>query len=313
MAMAATKLEIQRREPVLGGRAFGSAGAYEKIEGTLRFAVDPTLPIHADITDLVRAPRNAAGRVEGSADFYLLRPVSGGNRALLLDVANRGRKVALGMFNSAVRVPDPTAEEDFGNGFLLRHGYTVAWIGWQHDVPHQDGLVAMSAPVVRDVVGLVRGEWCPNKRIAQLPLADRYHVPQPTVDVRDPSARLLARAHAGAPAMEVPRDRWRFADPTHIARDGGFEPGTIYDLIYRAQDPVVTGFGFITVRDTAAWLRHAPAADGNPCAGALDRAYVFGVSQSGRFLRHFLYLALNEDELGRRVFDAAWPHVAGAR
>jgi Alpha/beta hydrolase domain len=311
--MAATNLEIQRREPVLGGRPFGSAGAYEKIEGTLRFAVDPAHPIHADITDLARAPRNAAGRVEGSADFYLLRPVSGGNRALLLDVANRGRKVALGMFNSAVRVPDPTVEEDFGNGFLLRQGYTVAWIGWQHEVPHQDGLMAMRAPVVRDVVGLVRGEWCPNTRVAQLPLADRYHVPQPTVDVRDPSARLLARVHAGAPAIEVPRDRWRFADPTHIELDGGFEPGTIYDLIYRAQDPVVTGFGFITVRDTGAWLRHATAADGNPCAGALDCAYVFGVSQSGRFLRHFLYLALNEDEQGRRVFDAVWPHVAGAR
>ena len=135
--MSVTALEIQRREPVLNRRAFGAAGAYEKIVGTLRFAVDPALPIHAEITDLARAPRNeavdgdglsksTAGLVEGSADFYLLRPVTGGNGALLLDVANRGRKVALGMFNSALRVQDPTQEEDFGNGFLLRHGYTVA-------------------------------------------------------------------------------------------------------------------------------------------------------------------------------------------
>ena len=309
--MAVTKLEIQRREPVLNGRAFGSAGAYEKIVGTLRFAVDPALPIHADITDLGGAPRNSTGLVEGSADFYMFRPVGGGNGALLLDVANRGRKVALGMFNSAVRVPDPTTEEDFGNGFLLRHGYTVAWVGWQHEVPRVDGMMAMNAPVVRGLAGAVRAEWCPVKRVDQLPLADRYHVPQPTVDVNDPGARLLVRAHAGAPSTEVPRDRWRFTDPTHIATDGGFTPGAIYDLIYRAENPVVTGFGFITVRDTAAWLRHAT--DGNPCAGALDRAYVFGVSQSGRFLRHFLYLALNEDEKGRRVFDAVWPHVAGAR
>src|SRR5207302_1203887 len=83
-------------------------------------------------------------------------------------------------------------------------------------------------------------------------------------------------------------------------------------LIYRSKDPAVVGFGFLTVRDTGAWLRHATAADGNPCAGTLDRAYVFGVSQSGRFLRHFLYLALNEDERGRRVFDAVWPHAPGA-
>ena len=129
--MSVTALEIQKREPVLGGRAFGAAGAYEKIAGVLRFAIDPAHPLHAEITDLDRAPRNAAGLVEGSADFSLLRPVGGGNGALLLDVANRGRKVALGMFNSAVRVPDPTTEEDFGNGFLLRHGYTVE-IGRAH-------------------------------------------------------------------------------------------------------------------------------------------------------------------------------------
>src|SRR5438045_3085067 len=106
--MAVTTLDIDRCEPVLAGRAFGSGCAYEKIVGTLRFAVDPTLPVHADITDLAQAPRNAAGLVEGAADFYLLRPVHGGNGALLLDVANRGRKVALGMFNSAVRVQDPS-------------------------------------------------------------------------------------------------------------------------------------------------------------------------------------------------------------
>src|SRR4029453_15278604 len=106
--MSVTALEIQRRELVLNGRAFGSAGAYEKILGTLRFAVDPTRPIHPEVTDLDRAPRNSGGLVEGSADFYMLRPLGGGNRALLLDVPNRGRKVALGMFDSAVRVPDPT-------------------------------------------------------------------------------------------------------------------------------------------------------------------------------------------------------------
>lgn len=52
---------------------------------------------------------------------------------------------------------------------------------------------------------------------------------------------------------------------------------------------------------------------GNPCAGALDRVYVFGVSQTGRFLRHLLYLGLTADEEGREVFDAVVPHVAGAR
>jgi hypothetical protein len=195
----------------------------------------------------------------------------------------------------------------------MRHGYTVAWVGWQHEVPRMDGLMPMTAPIARGVSGLVRCEWRPNSRVARLPLADRYHVPQPTADVDDASARLIVRAHSAAPAADVPRAQWRFADATTVELQGGFEPGAIYDLVYTAQDPPVVGFGFITVRDTAAWLRHATASEGNPCAGGLDRAYVFGVSQSGRFLRHFLYLALNEDEQGRRVFDAVVPHVAGAR
>ncbi|MBI3637002.1 MAG: hypothetical protein HY216_12460, partial [Candidatus Rokubacteria bacterium] len=313
--MSLTMLEITTRAPVLGGRAFGAAGAYEKVAGIARFAVDPRHPRHAEITDLDRAPRNAAGLVEAWADFYLLRPVdpARGNGALLLDVANRGRKVALGMFNSAIRVPDPTTEEDFGNGFLLRHGYTVGWIGWQIDVPRRDGLMALTTPVVRGVTGEVRCEFRPNTRVETLPLADRYHDPQPTVALDDPVARLTVREHAGASPIEVPRAKWSFADPTHLAVDGGFVAGAIYELVYRSQDPAIVGYGFLAVRDTAAWLRHAPASAGNPCAGALDRAYAFGVSQSGRFLRHFLYLALNEDEQGRRVFDAVIPHVAGAR
>jgi hypothetical protein len=36
------------------------------------------------------------------------------------------------------------------------------------------------------------------------------------------------------------------------------------------------------------------------------------VSQSGRFLRHFLELGMNEDGHGRRIFDGVMSHVAGA-
>ncbi|MGH8621914.1 MAG: alpha/beta hydrolase domain-containing protein, partial [Burkholderiales bacterium] len=72
---AVTGLEVQRREAVLGKQPFGSAGAYEKIAGTIRFAADPDHRLHRGITDIGLAPRHAAGRVEFSADFYLLKPV----------------------------------------------------------------------------------------------------------------------------------------------------------------------------------------------------------------------------------------------
>jgi alpha/beta hydrolase family protein len=322
--MSVTALDVHTRCRVLDGRPFGAAGAYEKLVGTLRFAVDPDHPLHARVCDLDRAPRDAAGRVAFAGDFYVLRPVDPerGNGSLLLDVPNRGRKVALGMLDSAVRVPDPTTAEDFGNGFLLRHGWTVAWIGWQPDVPRVDGLMALDVPRARGTSGPVRCEFRPNVPADVLPLADRYHIPHPVADIDDPGARLTVREHVGAPAVAIPRTAWRFArrrdgqlvpDASHAHLEGGFQPGRIYDLVYQAVDSPVVGLGLLAVRDTAAFLRWGTAAEANPCAGALERAYAFGVSQSGRFLRHLLYLGLDEDEQGRMVFDGVVPHVAGAR
>ena len=320
--MAVVALEIQRREPILAGVPFGESGAYEKLIGVIRFAVDPARPVHRVIADLDQAPRNARGLVESWADFYLLRPVSGGSRRLLLDLPNRGRKVALGMLNSVVRSNDPTTADDFGNGFLMRHGWTVAWVGWQPDVPREDGLMALTVPRVSGVSGRVRCEFHPNAPAASLPLADRYHIPHPAARLDDPGAELTVREHGGAPAVAVNRSAWRFAravggevvaDASHIWLAGGFEPGKIYDCYYEAQDPPVVGLGFTAVRDTTSFLRFGSTASGNPCAGLLDRSHVLGVSQSGRFLRHLLHLGLDEDEEGRAVFDGAIPHIAGAR
>ena len=201
--MAVTSFRITQRSTVLDGRPVGDAGAYEKIAGVLQIAVDPKNPANEAIADLTLAPRNAAGLVECESDFYVLRPrdAGRGNRRLFLDVPNRGRKVALGMLNSTVRVADPSAPEDFGNGFLMRHGYTVAWCGWQHDVPRQDGLLALTVPAARGDNGPITGqllcEWRPNTRVATLRLADRYHIAHPAADLDDPVARLTVREHAG--------------------------------------------------------------------------------------------------------------------
>src|SRR5262249_20130849 len=250
-----------------------------------------------------------------SADCSVVPPggTARGNGALLLDVPNRGRKVALGMLNSTVRVPDPTSADDFGNGFLMRHGYTVAWVGWQADVPRVDGLMALDAPIARGLVGPVRCEFRPNLRAARLPTADRYHVPQPTIALDDPEARLSVRERVAAERVAVPRERWRFADATHLEIDGGFQPGHVYELVYRAQDPAVIGAGLLALPHARAGLRLGGAGSRHPCAGTLARAHVLGVSQTGRFLRNFLYLGLNRDERGRRVFDAFLVHVASAR
>jgi hypothetical protein len=69
-----TRIEIASRADVLDGKSFGSAGAYQKLIGRVFFAVDPNHPRNKAIVDLDKAPRDAAGRVEFSADLYVLAP-----------------------------------------------------------------------------------------------------------------------------------------------------------------------------------------------------------------------------------------------
>ena len=146
--MPVVTLDITHCSPFMEGRPFGDVGPYQWLEGMVHFAVDPLHPCNAAITDIELAPRDATGKVGFSAHFAMLQPLSPerGNRRLLFDVVNRGRKTVLSNFNSAPRPLDPTAPLDPGNGFLMRHGYTVVWCGWQADVPPTPGLMGLQAP-----------------------------------------------------------------------------------------------------------------------------------------------------------------------
>ena len=104
------RIEVASRADLAGGQAFGAAGSYEKIVGKIFFAVDPSLPANKIITDIEKAPRNAAGKVEFSADFYLLKPkqIAKGNGAVLYEVSNRGGKGMVAFFNHATGSLDPS-------------------------------------------------------------------------------------------------------------------------------------------------------------------------------------------------------------
>src|SRR5688500_6470944 len=86
------RVELKSRTDVLAGKSFGSTGPYEKLAGTLYFAVDPRHPANQIITDIDKAPKNAAGKVEFSSDFYMLKPKDAtlGNGTLVFEVSNRG-------------------------------------------------------------------------------------------------------------------------------------------------------------------------------------------------------------------------------
>jgi len=50
----------------------------------------------------------------------------------------------------------PGAPLDVGDGFLMRHGYTVVWCGWQHDVSAVAGLMRFMSPMPNGPAGRSR-------------------------------------------------------------------------------------------------------------------------------------------------------------
>ena len=332
---ALIRIEVTTHRPFAEGKPFGSTGPYEVLAGRLHFAVDPEETLNERIADLRFAPKNDAGKVEFWSDFFLLKPVDPfrGNRRLLYDVDNRGNKLALWSFNEGERSNDPHTKAQAGNGFLLRHGYSLLWCAWNGDVV-EDGnhRLTIGLPVARQadgtpITGQVHLEisvdrperswtfgWSPWG------VAAAY----PAMDPEDPEATILQRATRAHPGELLPRNAWRFArweegqvidDPSSIHVEAGLQPGWIYDVVYTAQDPRVMGLGLAAIRDAVAFFRYE-AADAestpNPLAGAIDHSYMFGISQSGRLVNHFIYDGFNTAVGGRPVFDGAIAHVAGA-
>lgn len=306
---ALLRIEVEERSDVAEGRVFGRGGAYEKVVGRAWFAVDPNLPANRAIVDLDKAPRNEEGLVEFSADLFVLKPrdPATGNEAVLFDVCNRGSQLMMSFFG---RVGGK-----IGESFLLEQGFTLVWLGWQFDVPTADlRRLRLHAPVAKGVTGLVRAEIVVDKKVTEHSLADRGHVPYPALNPKDPALALTVRDHVDGPRNTVPRENWRIVDGTAISMPAGFEPGRLYELVYTSRDPAVVGLGLAGVRDLVSFLKYGGASpvtimgDGQRY---IKRAHAFGVSQSGRFLRMFVYQGFNGDENGRKVFDGVLAHVAG--
>jgi hypothetical protein len=322
------RVQVDRREAFADGQSFGSAGPYERLSGRMFLEVDPDHPANARVVDLMLAPRNDRGKVEFWSDFLLLKPVdpSRGNRRLFYDVNNRGNKLALGAFNLRGG-NDPTTAADAGNGFLMRQGYSIFWCGWNGDVRAGDNRLLIGLPVAtnqgKPITGLVHAEITVNEKSDSQPFYWGNSDPYPSATLDNRGAVLTMRAARSQSAVTVPHDEWAFArfengqviaDPRHLYLKAGFRPGWLYELIYTAKDPRVTGLGFAAVRDTVSFLRYAQkdsAGQTNPLAGAIERAYAFGISQSGRFIHHLVYEGFDVDEQGRVVFDGALAHVGG--
>lgn len=323
--MSVIEFEEKRRVQYAGGRQFGDTGAYEQIDGVLTFAVDPTAEVNSEIVDLHLAPTDTSGQVRFKADFTLIRPVDPekGSRSLIVELPNRGRRRVIDTFNMSGA--EPAASPDAGDGFLFERGFTVASIGWQWDVHRSDVLMGLEPPMA-DISGeLDPGmnvvEIRPNVRQSTFLLADRVHIPLKTADPACERSSLYVKDYEDAEETLVPNDQWRFAKETeggvepsdeHVYMENGFEPGKFYQIIYPTNEAPIAGAGLLALRDVTSFLKY----DAEPLisgGGRLDHAFAYGVSQTGRMLRHFMWLGLNTDEAGRMVFDGLLPHVGGAR
>jgi hypothetical protein len=316
------RLEITSRADLLNGTRFGDAGAYERIAGRVHFAASVANPHNRHIVDLDNAVNLKNGEVEFSADFIAIRPKDPhkGNGAMLLENPNRGHSRILSLIDGG----DWDAAKDAGDGWLLRHGFTFASLGWQWDAADRDAL-KLYAPIAMEhgktITGFLRGDLMPSKAMPEIPLGHliigniggtEYPVSAP----EDSRNVLTVRDSREAPRVVIPRSQWQFAHTVdgkltasdrHIHLNGDFQPGKLYEYVYVVSDPVVAGLAFAAVRDFASYAKHA-----SDSITPVQRVYGEGISQNGRFLRDFLYQGFNADEDGKIALDGILAHVAGA-
>jgi hypothetical protein len=341
------RIEITETKPAFGGRNFGEVGLYERVIGKAYGEVDPQQPSNAMIQDIALAPKNAKGMVEYSTDIDILRPVdrTKANGVLFFNIINRGNKGGLALINTDIpggpaNIGNTNALTEAGDGFMQQQGYTIVWFGWQPDVVAGNNRMTMQVPVARNsdgssITGVVRNELTVPGPTTTLTLQSGWFTPAskpyPAVntDNKTPLAdgflpTLTVRVRENEPRVVIPNTEWSFgsceagkpvaASDTQLCYQAGFKPGHLYELVYRAKDPLVLGLGFAAARDLGAFLKTSAKDDSgtaNPAFVAGAKAIVMGSSQSGRFIRTLIHLGFNRDEQGKTVFEGALPHIGG--
>ncbi len=320
---AVEKVEIRERVPFAEGKAFGDVGAYEKIRGVATFALDPKLAANASIVDLKYAPRDSKGRVKFSSEFVMLRPTHGKPSTLLYDVNNRGGIAILGQVNGKSPTNnDPTTVADAGDGFLMRHGFTLLFSAWTWDVaPQAPGAkpLVFTSPIAKSpngkpITGKVYNEVIVDTPTEIATYAGIRGLTYEPATPNDPKAVLTTRDRPDGKRTVLPRSQWQFVAPEReggpgrLKLEGSFQPGTIYELTYISQDPRVTAAGLAGIRDLLAYFRD------NAFEGAAPpkQVLIFGISQSGRLIGRMMHDGLNVDETGKLAFDGAYMQVPGA-
>ncbi len=312
-----------------GGQSFGAVGPYEKWVGRATGAVDPADPVDGAIADIGLAPRDAAGLVDYATPVVVLRPAdpARGRHEMLFDLNNRGAVLGFSALDDAAKNQNDVGQPgDIGNGFAMARGYTMVWSGWDPvsaaapAVGAGPGAFLLDVPVAHQadgsaIVGPSLEEFViDDGKTVSGPLT------YPAADLDSAHATLTMRADTDDAPLALPSSAWRF-DPGGLSisllpEGTAFKTGEIYELVYPARDPKVTGLGFAAIRDVAAFLRDASADDAghpNPLAGDIREVSTFCISQPCRTMRDFVRLGFNEVDRApnRRAVDGVLDWIGG--
>ena len=313
---------------------------YETITGRAFGELDPNDPHDALVTDIDLATKNANGKVEYIASFFIVKPVDLAQSSGLVwhDVPNRGGRITI------------TAD--------LRNSHDIGISsGWQGDnaganPPSQPGTAVpanaaslvpvtpstnewVKTPVLSGVTGQILGRIV-NRSGNSAPLNVMGNpIPYFPADVESNAGDTLT-IHTSetvdgkiTEGGTVANGDWKFCGggtfdaplpvtklPVNVCLEGGFDVTKLYQLVYTVKDPYVLGTGTAAFRDVGSFFRYADTDDAgtpNPLKDAVKWEIIRGSSQSGNFTRHLIFLGMNEDEDGRIVHDGAWPLIAGRR
>ena len=315
------RVEILSRADVSGTFA---GRTYERLTGRVYFAFDPRSPFNKQIVDIGLAARNPNGEVSAVSEFIMLRPKDPRQSADLavIDIVNRGGLTTFVFDLGRNPGASPLSAEYYGDALLMKRGVTIVALAWQWDVPIGANSLHFDAPPVgsaaRPITGLVRSDITIDAPTNVIPLGHSLAgaVAYPVANPNDPINVLTYRDRPTGPRTVVARSDWQFAhlngativpDPRSVYMAKGFTPGKIYEVVYRAKDPVAVGTGLAAVRDMMSYLKYDSGA-----VAHVRHGIGYGVSQTGRFIRHYLYQGFNVDERGRPAFDGFFVHTAGA-
>lgn len=261
--------------------------------------------------------------VEYSVDARLLVPKSHFSGTLFAEVPNRGTG-SIDEEAANTTVAGMNKAKRGRGGFVdlapvMKAGHAVLNLGWQNDVPLAAGKgfkLGSRFPVAtkdgKPIQRYVRQEVNAASRFfgasRKFPVNGLVDLDYDLAD--NASVRVFVRRFEEDKGLQLPSSAVAVLGKRQvkIASSTPVPETAIFDFHYLATDATVSGLGLVAYRDVLSHIKSGKFDIVSP-----RHVVAFGVSQSARFLRTFLYHGFNADLGGLRVLDGVVNYIAGAR